>query len=157
MNRTVTFAPVRKSIQIKADLARAFKVFTSGQWWPKQHTLLGAPRQEIVMEPVAGGRWFERGVDGSECDWGKVLVWAPPARLVLGWQINGHFQFDPSATTEVEITFIAEGPQTTRVELEHRYFERFGDTADALRKGVDTPEGWGGVLRAFARAAEQSA
>ena len=156
MTRTVTFAPVRKTIQIKASQDRAFEVFATGRWWPKQHTLLGAgsPREELVIEPKAGGRWFERGADGSECDWGKVLVWAPPDRLVLGWQINGHFQADPSATTEVELKFIPEGPETTRVELEHRHFERFGDTAEALRKGVDAPDGWGGVLRAFAQAAE---
>jgi uncharacterized protein YndB with AHSA1/START domain len=157
MNCTVAFAPVRKTIQIKASQERTFEIFAAGRWWPKQHTLLGAPRQALVIEPKAGGRWFERGTDGSECNWGKVLVWAPPERLVLGWEINGHFQYDPSATSEVEINFIAEGPQTTRVELEHRYFERFGDTADALRKGVDTPEGWTGVLRALAQAAEHSA
>ena len=74
----------------------------------------------------------------------------------MGWEINGRFQRDPSATTEVEINFIAEGPQTTRVELEHRYFERFGDTAEALRKGVDAPGGWTEVLRAFAQEAEHS-
>jgi hypothetical protein len=155
MNRTVTFAPVRKSIRVKAGQDHAFKIFTTGNWWPKDHSILasGSSHKQFVIEPRAGGRWFERGEDGSECDWGKVLAWEPPGRLLLGWQINGRFQYDPSALTEVEVHFIPDGPDATRVELEHRYFERYGESAQGLRDGVDAPEGWTGVLARFAAAA----
>jgi uncharacterized protein YndB with AHSA1/START domain len=155
MSRTVAFAPVRKTILVKAPAARAFKVFTTGTWWPKEHSILGPGKRqkEVLVEPRVGGRWFERGEDGSECDWGKVLAWAPPGRLVLSWQLNGHFQYDPNLVTEVEITFIPEGDNMTRVELEHRHIERAGDTAEALRAGVDSPEGWPASLERFARAA----
>jgi len=105
-----------------------------------------------VIEPRVGGRWYERSGDGMECLWGKVIEWTPPKRLILGWQINGQFQYDPSATTEVQIDFIAEGPTTTRVELEHRYFERYPDTGAALRAGVESEDGWQLLLVAFAKA-----
>ena len=103
-----------------------------------------------MIEPQAGGRWYEQGEDGSKCDWGRVLVWEPPLRLVLAWQINAQWQFDPGVTTEVEVRFIAEGA-TTRVELEHRHLERLGDRAEALRAAFDSPDGWAGVLQAYAQ------
>ncbi|HSD74453.1 MAG TPA: SRPBCC family protein, partial [Steroidobacteraceae bacterium] len=132
--------------------ARAFEVFTAGfaRWWPRSHSISSVPQKEAVIEPRVGGRWFERGEDGSECDWGKVLVWEPPARVVLGWQLNADFKFDPNVTTEVEVRFIAEGANLTRVELEHRHLERFGDQGEILRQKVGSPEGWGKLLQAFA-------
>jgi uncharacterized protein YndB with AHSA1/START domain len=153
MNRTIAFAPVRKTVHVKAPPMRAFEVFTAISWWPKEHSILKGTRQQAVLiEPRAGGRWFERGEDGSECDWGKVLAWQPPTRLLLSWQLNGNFEIDPHLLTEVEVTFIPEGAYLTRVELEHRYLERAGDTAAALRAGVDSPSGWAGLLERFAEA-----
>jgi len=154
MSRVVAFAPVRKTIRVKAPPSRAFELFTASAWWPKQHSILKGTRQQTVLiEPRLGGRWFERGEDGSECDWGKVLAWEPPTRLLLSWQLNGNFQVDPNLVTEVEITFIAEGAALTRVELEHRYLERAGDTAAALRAGIDSPDGWAELLKRFAELA----
>ena len=120
----MSIEPVRKNVLVRAAPERAFAVFTAGAWWPKEHSILasGSPRREIVIEPRAGGRWYEVGEDRTECDWGRVLVWEPPRRMILGWQINGNFEFDPSATTEVEVNFIPEG-EGTRVGLEHRGFE----------------------------------
>jgi uncharacterized protein YndB with AHSA1/START domain len=154
MNRTITVAPVRKSVHVSAAPARAFEVFTTGfaRWWPPSHSIGKVPQKEVVIEPRVGGRWFERGEDGSECDWGKVLVWEPPARIVLGWQLNADFKFDPSVTTEVEVRFIAEG-DVTRVELEHRHLERLGDQGEVLREKVGSPNGWAGLLEIYAAAA----
>ena len=101
------------------------------------------------MEPRVGGRWFERGEDGSECEWGRVLAWEPPARLVLAWQVDAQWRFDPDFITEVEVRFIPEG-DATRVELEHRNIERFGAQAEATRSALDSPDGWSGLLERFA-------
>lgn len=146
---------VRKSIVVNAPQAHAFAVFTEkhGTWWPlKTHHIGSQPAQTAIMEPRSGGRWFERGVDGSECDWGRVLVWDPPQRLVLAWQIGPDWHFDASFSTEVEVRFIAEGPKATRVELEHRNIERFGEKAAAMRAAFESDGGWGGILQQFAAA-----
>jgi uncharacterized protein YndB with AHSA1/START domain len=152
--RTITPAPVRKSIEVEAPPALAFEVFTNriGLWWPKSHHIGAADPDTFGIEPRAGGRWFERGVDGSECEIGKVLVWEPPTRLVLAWQIGADWKFDPALITEVEVRFIAQGADATRVELEHRDLERLGDRADAMRAMVDSPNGWGMLLDLFAQA-----
>ena len=151
------FSPIHKSVRVTADVAHTFKVFTAmGDWWPADHSLLpqgSSAGRSVVIEPRAGGRWYERAKDGTECAWGKVIEWSPPKRLILGWQINGQFQYDPSATTEVQIDFIAESPTTTRVDLEHRYFDRYPETGAALRTGVDSPDGWSLGLAAFAKVA----
>src|SRR5260221_10755080 len=132
MNRTVSFAPVRKTLRVKAGREHAFKVFTTGSWWPKEHSILTGTRQQaVVIEPRAGGRWFERGEDGRECDWGKGLAGEPPGRLLLSWQLNRHFAYDPNLLTEAERHFIPAGPNMTRVELQHRYFHSPADTARA--------------------------
>jgi uncharacterized protein YndB with AHSA1/START domain len=112
--------------------------------------------ETLIIEPKVGGRWYERDVDGSECDHGKVLVWEPPTRLVLIWQIAVDWKFDPNLVTEVEVRFIADGADATRVELEHRNLERFGEGAEAMRQSIDSPEGWTGVLQLFKQATEQS-
>jgi hypothetical protein len=159
MNRTITIAPVRKSVRVSAAPARAFEVFTArfGRWWPPSHSIGTSPQKDVQIEPRVGGRWFERGEDGSECDWGKVLVWEPPERVILGWQLNSEFKYDPSITTEVEVRFIAEGANATRVELEHRHLERLGDKGHDLRKGIDSPEGWGKLLEHYASAVAEHA
>ena len=155
MSRTITVAPVRKSVRVSAAPARAFEVFTAGfaRWWPRSHTIGKVPQKEAVIEPRAGGRWYERGEDGSECEWGKVLVWEPPTRVVLGWQLDPDFRFDPNVVTEVEVRFIAEGEGATRVELEHRNLERFGERGEVLREKVGSPNGWSKLLEEFAACA----
>jgi len=158
INKTIVPAPVRKSVRVGAPPERAFKVFTDGigRWWPKTHHIGAADLDALVIEPKAGGRWYERGVDGSECDVGKVLVWEPPARLVLAWQLTADWKFDLGLITEVEVRFIADGANATRVEPEHRDLERYGERADGVRATIDSPEGWNGILQLFKQAAEQS-
>jgi uncharacterized protein YndB with AHSA1/START domain len=157
MNRTVTPTPVRKSVRVNAPPDRAFEVFTAGigRWWPKSHHIGASDLDTHVIEPKEGGRWYERGIDGAECEVGKVLVWDPPARLVLGWQLTADWKFDPKLMTEVEVRFIQDGANATRVELEHRNLDRFGDRSGAFRAQIDSPEGWGGLLQLFAQSASQ--
>ena len=158
MQRTIMPAPVRKSIRVSAPRERAFEVFTAGigRWWPKTHHIGAADLDKIVIEPRQGGRWYERGVDGSECEVGKVLVWDPPVRLVLVWQLTPEFKYDPNLITEVEVRFITEDGGATRVELEHRNLERMGERANAMREKIDGPGGWGDLLQLFAQSAAQT-
>lgn len=152
MPETIAVAPVRKQVLVNTDPARAFEVFTKGmdRWWPARHSInRNSALQTIIIEPVVGGRWMERGEDGSECQWGKVLSWEPPSRLVLAWQITPEFQFDPELTTELEIRFTPNG-DSTLVELEHR-LEGYGDAADQMRELFDGSQAWEGSLAAFAR------
>ncbi|HXW40582.1 MAG TPA: SRPBCC family protein [Xanthobacteraceae bacterium] len=155
MNQTVMPAPVRKSVRVDAPPERAFEVFTAGigRWWPKSHHIGAAELDAPVIEPKAGGRWYERGVDGVECEIGKVLVWEPPARLVLAWQLTAGWKYDRNLVTEVEVRFIPDGAGATRVELEHRNLERYGDRADVLRGQIDSAGGWSSLLQLFAEAA----
>jgi uncharacterized protein YndB with AHSA1/START domain len=152
----ITPAPVRRTLTVKAGAERAFEVFTAGfgRWWPVSHSIGDTPFKTVVLEPDVGGRWYEVGQDGAECDWGKVLVWEPPSRLVLAWQIDADFRYDPTLVTEVEVRFTPEGPKATRVDFEHRLLERLGDRAAALREAIDSPGGWGALLALFAAAAE---
>lgn len=145
---------VRKSLVVGATPERAFEVFTRelGSWWPlATHHIGKADAKDAVIEPFVGGRWFERGADGSECLWGRVLLWEPPRRLVLTWDINADWQADASVATQVEVRFTAEGGGTTRVDLEHRLLERFGARAGEMRGVFDSQGGWTGLLDAFAK------
>ena len=157
MDQTIRPAPVRKSVRVNAPPQRAFEVFTAGigRWWPKSHHICKSDLDTHVIEPRAGGRWYERGVDGVECDVGKVLVWDPPSRLVLAWQLTPGWTYDPELITEVEVQFIADGVNATRVELEHRNLERMGERAEAMRQQIDSPNGWGALLQLFAETASQ--
>ncbi len=150
MTQTIMPAPVRKTIRVAAPPARAFDVFTvgMGRWWSREHTINKVPRADVVVEPRPGGRWFERGTDGSECDWGHVLAWEPPRRLLLAWQLDATWTFNPAFVTELEIRFTPDG-DGTRVDLEHRNLERFGDAAAKTRDSLDSLGGWGGLLAAF--------
>jgi uncharacterized protein YndB with AHSA1/START domain len=150
-------APVRRSILVDASPERAFNVFTAGigRWWPRSHHIGAADPETFMIEPRAGGRWFERSTDGVECEIGKVLVWEPPTRLILAWQLSTAWRFDPALVTEVEVRFTREGDKT-RVELEHRNLERFGTGAEAMRQQIDGPEGWAGLLQLFAQFVSQS-
>jgi uncharacterized protein YndB with AHSA1/START domain len=152
---TLTVAPVRKQIVVNAPAERAFDVFTTGiaSWWPLSTHHLGAVEAETVaLEPSVGGRVYERGVDGSECTWGHVRVWDPPARLVFTWEISADWKCDPTITSEVEVRFVAESPTTTRVELEHRGLESYGERAQEVRDSVGSDGGWNGLLERFADA-----
>ncbi len=151
MNLQITPAPVRKTITVKAPPARAFEVFTARmiRWWRPDHHIGKSPMQDVVLEPRVGGRWYEVGEDGSVCEWGKVLAWDPPRRLILAWQLNHDWQYDPDFVTELEVRFAAEG-DGTRVDLEHRNLERFGDHVAGVRRALDAPGGWMGALEAFA-------
>lgn len=157
MSQTIVPAPVRKSIRVAASPERAFDVFTRNmaRWWPATHSIGSAPLKDAVVEPYEGGRWYERGEDGSECQWGRVLIWDPPGRLVLAWQIDGQWRFDPDLVTEVEVRFTPEGADGTRVDLEHRNIDRFGAHAEAARGAFDSPGGWSGILEKFASAAAE--
>jgi uncharacterized protein YndB with AHSA1/START domain len=146
---------VRREITVQAPPERAFAVFTErfDSWWPRSHHIGAAEMAEAILEPRAGGRWYERGVDGSECEWGEVLAYDPPHRLRLSWHLNGEWVYDPDPAhaSEVEVTFTPTAGGT-RVELAHRHFERQGATADALREGVSGEGGWSGLLKTYADA-----
>lgn len=154
MTTMIRPAPVRKSVYVAASPDQAFEVFTDGigRWWPKSHKISGADLDRPIIEPRAGGRWYELAVDGSQCEVGKVLAWEPPHRLLLAWQLRHDWTFDPDLVTEVEVTFAAEG-DGTRVNLEHRNLERLGDTAEAMRQQIDSPNGWGLLLRLYSETA----
>jgi uncharacterized protein YndB with AHSA1/START domain len=152
----ITIAPVRYSVTVPISAERAFTLFTEGfnTWWIG-HRIGEAELAEAVIEPHVDGRWYERGVDGTECDWGKVLVYEPPGRLVLTWQLNCQFRYDPdlSHASEVEVLF-TEANGKTRVDLEHRYIERLGDGGDELATGVSSADGgWPAILDLYAKAA----
>lgn len=146
-----TIAPVFKSVTVGVDAARAFEAFTQqmGRWWKPGHSIGEAPFVDVRIEPFEGGRWLEVDADGNECPWGRVMVWEPPTRVVLAWQIDSRWQYDPAFETEVEIRFVAE-ESGTRVELEHRNLERFGDAAEGMREQFDSPGGWVGLLELYA-------
>jgi uncharacterized protein YndB with AHSA1/START domain len=152
--RTISPAPVRRSIHVAAAPSKAFEVFTAGmgRWWAKTHTIGKSPQTTVVMEPRAGGRWYEIGEDGSHCEWGKVLAWEPPSRVLLAWQITSQWTYDADFMTEVEVRFIADAGGT-RVELEHRNLERYGEKAEETRAALDSPGGWAGLLESFAKTA----
>jgi uncharacterized protein YndB with AHSA1/START domain len=150
--------PVRRSIEVELPVAEAFSLYTEemAAWWPKTHTIGKAPFVAIVIEPKVGGRVYEVSADGAECDWGKVLAWEPPQRMVTSWHIDGDWTFnpDPSKASEVQVSFVPMGDSATRVELEHRYFERH-DHGAVLAEAVGSPGGWVLVMEGFiARAKE---
>ena len=156
MNKTVTIAPVCKSVRVKASQAHAFEVFTAGldRWWPRKASIGAAPMKAMMIEPRLGGRWYEVGADGSQATVGRVLLWDPPNRLTVSWDIDRNWKPNATVGSEVEVRFTIEGPEATLVELEHRKFEQMGAEAGAsLRKDVDG--GWPGILEGFRAAAEQ--
>jgi len=153
VSTTEPLTSVRREVTVAAPVDRAFAVFTAGfaTWWPEGHHLGDAALETVVIEGRVGGRWYERCVDGTECDWGAVLVWAPPERVVLSWHLDGEWEIDPDPehASEVEVTF-TETDGTTTVVLEHRHFDRHGPTAAAVRRGVSAEGGWGGLLAEYA-------
>ena len=147
---------VRTSIVVEARVERAFDVFTQQMpsWWHPDHHILRGELAEMVFEPRVGGSIYDRGVDGSECRWARVLAYEPPSRVVFSWDIDLEWKIetDPDKTSEVEVRFSAEGPERTRVELEHRNLDRHGAGWERMRDAVGSPGGWGAGLQRFASA-----
>jgi uncharacterized protein YndB with AHSA1/START domain len=153
MSRSTDPNCVRKVINVQAPPEVAWRVFTEqmGQWWPLAVYKIGkANAVDAIIEQRVGGRWYERGDDGSTCNWGSVLSWEPPTRLVLSWDISADWQYDPNLKTEIEVRFIAEGRDATRVELEHRKLDRYGARRDEMRHIFETEGDWGRLLQMFA-------
>lgn len=146
-------AAVRHQVVVPASVERAFAVFTEqfGDVKPREHNLLAAPIAGTVFEPRVGGHIVDRAVDGTECRWARVVVYDPPHRVVFTWDISPRWQIetDPEMTSEVEVTFVAEDPSHTRVELEHRHLDRHGSGWQSLAEGVDGDEGWPLYLARF--------
>ncbi len=144
---------VRTSIEVGASQERAFRVFTEdiGSWWPPDHHVLEAELGEMVFEPREGGYVYDRGRDGSECRWARVLAYEPPSRVVISWDISPKWviEADPARTSEVEVRFTAIDATRTLVELEHRRLERHGEGWEAMRDAVGSPGGWPRGLEAF--------
>lgn len=149
----MTIAPIVKIVQVRASPDRAFALFAGrmAAWWPKRMTIGAQPFVEILVEPRAEGRWFERDASGAETDWGKVIAWEPPGRLLLAWQIGEGFRYDPGLVTELELTFTP-NEAGTRVTLEHRHLERLG--ASAARLAEMLSGGWPGIIEGFASFAD---
>lgn len=159
MENTIQEAVVRKSVRVQAPVERAFKVFVEQMetWWPATHHIGNTPFEAIFVEPRIGGRWYERNVEGVQCDWGKVLAWDPPHRVAFSWHVGpGHdspdWKFDPdmSRASEVEIRFSPMGSGATLVELEHRKLERHGEGYEQLRVLFEGPGAWIAILESFA-------
>jgi hypothetical protein len=151
---SLKIAPVRKSIVVQATAQRAFDVFTAGmdRWWPKTHGIGAAAVLESIVEPFVGGRWYTRHADGTDVVVGHVRVWEPAQRFVCTWEIGADWKPDARAAvaSEVEVRFVPEGPAVTRVELEHRNFERMGAAAgEKMRNDVDG--GWPTIIELFAQ------
>jgi uncharacterized protein YndB with AHSA1/START domain len=147
---------IRLSMVVPASLDQAFDIFTAGlaNWWPAEYTWSQEVLETIAIEPGEGGHCFERGPHGFRCDWGRVLVWEPPHRLVFTWQISPKREPepDPAKSSEVEVRFVSEEPSHTRVEFEHRHFARHGEGGAEYRAALDSPQGWPYILDCYAKA-----
>ena len=158
MNDVATIAPVRKTVRVKAPVDHAFEVFTSGlmRWWPLDHGVGKKPIQKVLIEPRLGGRWLEIAEDGTETPVATITLWQPPHRLVMIWQINAQWKPDGAMQSEVDVSFTADGPEATVVELLHHKFETMGAEAGAsMRKDVNG--GWPGLIDRYAQEAERNA
>ena len=146
MTPQIADTAVRTSIVVDAPADRAFSVFTDdiASWWNPDHHIIEAPLAGMVFEPRVGGHVYDRGTDGSECRWARVLAYEPPERVVFSWDISAEWKLetDLEKTSEVEVRFVAEAPDRTRVELEHRHLERHGDGWEGVREGVGADQGW---------------
>ena len=147
-------AVVRREIVVAAPIDKAFTVFTDrfGDFKPPEHNMLRVPIAETVFEPKVGGHIYDRGTDGSECRWARILAYEPPSRVVFSWDISPQWQVEtePGNTSEVEVRFVAETPDRTRVELEHRHLDRHGPGWQSVRDGIAGEQGWPLYLQRFA-------
>jgi hypothetical protein len=158
VNQAIKISPVHKAIVVQASPEEAFAVFTAriDRWWPKSHGIGAAPIRETIIEPFVGGRWYTKCEDGTDVVVGHVRVWQPGQRFVVGWEINAQWKPDSRVefASEVEVRFLAEGSGRTRVELDHRDFERMGaGDGETMRNGVDG--GWPAILELFAKEASR--
>jgi hypothetical protein len=143
----MSITSIKKELVVEASQLTAFKVFTEKMdlWWPSSHHIGQSPLVESVLEPHVNGRWYTKHEDGSEVNVGRVLQWSPFESVVLNWQINGNYQYDPKLTTEIEVKFIPENPKVTRVYFEHMHLERMAGPK-ALE---DMNEGWGMIMELY--------
>jgi hypothetical protein len=150
--------PVRRSVTVKASPEHAFTVFTEGfdTWWPRGHHIGTSPLKKAVIEGWVGGRCYSRQMDGTDCPWGSILIWEPPQRFVFAWQITPEWQYEPdlAQSSEVEVRFTPEADGMTRVDLEHRNFERHGAGGESMAMGVGSDGGWGMLMELFRTKAE---
>jgi uncharacterized protein YndB with AHSA1/START domain len=156
-SEAVQNAFVRRTLHVEVPIEKAFRVFTErmGSWWPASHHVGNTPFKDILMDHRAGGRWYELNADGMECVWGTVVVWQPPHKVVLSWQLQPDWTFsgDMTRASEVALEFIAEGPESTRVEFEHRHLERHGAGWERMREQVGAEGGWPMILESYVQAA----
>ena len=154
MTAQATDTAVQTSIVVDVPQEKAFTFFTQeiAKWWPPEHHILEGELAEMVFEPRVGGHIYDRATNGNECRWSRVLAYDPPERVVFSWDIalNWQIEVDPDKTSEVEIRFVPDGDNRTRVELEHRNLDRHGDGWEAMRDAVGSPDGWGAGLNRFA-------
>lgn len=158
MNETAAIAPVRKTVRVKVPVAHAFDVFTSGlsRWWPRDHGIGGKPIAKVLMETRLGGRWLEIAEDGTETSAATIILWDPPHRFTMVWQINAQWKPDLAMKSEVDVRFTADGPNATLVQLIHHKFESMGAEAGAsMRKDVEG--GWPGLIERYRQEAERAA
>jgi hypothetical protein len=155
---TETIAPVKRSVVVKTNAERAFNIFTEGfdSWWPRSHHIGKSPMKKAIVEGRVGGRCYTEQEDGTECPWGQILVWEPPRRFVMAWQITHEWGYQPDVakSSEVEVRFTPLDDGTTRVDLEHRNFERMGPGGSTMAVGVGGEGGWGTLLNGFAERVE---
>jgi Activator of Hsp90 ATPase homolog 1-like protein len=152
-----TVQAIRRHVVVQAGQRRAFEVFTEEMtsWWPADHHIGSTPIEEIIIEPHEGGRWYTRHQDGTETSTGYVAAWEPYDRVILTWQIGADWKYDPKLRTSVHLRFIPEGPDRTRLELEHRDLEAYGAEADRMRQIFEQPGAWDTTLRAYAAIADR--
>lgn len=158
MSSTDTPTSVTASIEVDVPIEHAFGVYTEQihTWWNPEHVLIEAPLAMIELEPHVGGRIVERGTDGSECAWGRVLAFDPPHRLVFTWDITLAWTLepDPSRCSEIEVTFTAMSAAATLVRIEHRYLDRHGEGWESMATAVGAADGWAHDLERFAAVAQ---
>ena len=151
--QTAPTAAVKRTLHLNVPIEHAFRVFTErmGSWWPASHHVGETPFQDILIDPRAGGRWYEVNVKGEECLWGTVLAWEPPKRVVLSWHLQPDWSFSPdmARASEVALEFVPEGLEKTRVEFEHRHLERHGAGWEKLREQVGAEGGWPMILEQY--------
>lgn len=156
MTSNAPIPPLTGAVVVALPIDQAFELFTDRltTWWPHQFHIGAAEVDQVILEPRPGGRWYERGTDRTECDWGRVLAWEPPHRVLFTWQINGSFPFDsdPEHASEIEALFRAEGPDQTVVEVEHRHLERLVGGPE-VRSTIEGGGGWALLLQSYATAA----
>jgi uncharacterized protein YndB with AHSA1/START domain len=153
---TAQNAVVKRTLHLEVPIEKAFQVFTQrmGHWWPASHHVGGTPFKDILIDPKQGGRWYEINADGAECIWGTVVAYEPPKKVVLSWHLQPDWSFngDIAKASEVALEFVAEGPEKTRVEFEHRHLERHGAGWEKMREQVGAEGGWPMILAEYVKA-----